>query len=74
VVEVAVAGLGDVLSTDEPYGLDGYLTEPAACFCRFDLVPEAGGTIVTVTVEPAEGVAPPSASSVVDVVVATLAG
>ena len=73
-VEVAVAELGEVLSTDEPYGIDGYLTEPAACFCRCELVPEAGGTIVTVTVEPAEDVVPPSASAVVDVLVAAVIG
>lgn len=73
-VEVAVAELGEVLSTDEPYGLDGYLADPVACFCRCELAPEAGGTIVTVTVEPAEGVAPPLASAVVDVLVAAVLG
>lgn len=53
-VEVAVAELGEVLSADEPYGLEAYLTEPARCFCTVELVPEAGGTIVTVFVEAAD--------------------
>lgn len=65
VVEVAVAERGEVVASDEPYGLEGYLAEPVPCFCRFELVPEAGGTIVTVAVEPAEDVAPPSAAEVV---------
>lgn len=53
-VEVAVAELGEVVSTDEPYGLEAFLTEPAGCFCTIELVPEAGGTIVTVSVQSAD--------------------
>lgn len=65
VVEVTVAERGEVVGAEEPYQLEGYLGEPVACFCRFELVPEAGGTIVTVTVEPAEDVTPPSGADVV---------
>ena len=65
VVAVAVAAAGEILDADEPYALDGYLAEPGPCFCRFELVLEAGGTIVGVTVGAAEGVAPPAASDVV---------
>ena len=49
---VAAYGLGDILVADEPYLLELYLGEPA-CFCRLTLVPEAGGSLVTVEVGPA---------------------
>lgn len=65
VVALAVAAAGELLDADEPYSLEGYLVEPGPCFCRFELAPEAGGTLVTVTVGAAEAVAPPTASSVV---------
>lgn len=66
VVAVAVAAVGgEVLDADEPYALYAYLATPVPCFCRFELVPEAGGTIVTLTVEAAEDVEPPDAASVV---------
>lgn len=71
-VEVAVAGLGEVLSADEPYGVKAFLTDPAHCFCTIELVPEAGGTIVTVTVHPAEGVGPPPAQDVVAAIVRSI--
>jgi hypothetical protein len=47
----AVATLGEVLDADEPYRIEAYLNEPAPCFATLDLVPEAGGSIVTVTVD-----------------------
>ncbi len=66
-------GLGDILSSDEPYRLEVYLTEPAPCFCQMTLVPEAGGSIVMVDVEaPGDGTAPPPAAAVKDVLVAGL--
>ena len=65
VLEPAVAERGEVLAADEPYRLEAYLAEPTPCFCTLELVPEAGGTIVTVVVEPAEGVEPPTAAAVV---------
>ena len=65
-------GLGDILVTEEPYLLELYLTEPAPCFCQLTLVPEAGGSVVTVQVSPpAEAQAPP-AESVRDVLVGEL--
>jgi hypothetical protein len=64
VVRLAVDDLGEVVTADEPYLLEGYLAEPRACFVRVELVPEAGGSQVTVTVAPAEGVSPPSAGDV----------
>ena len=65
-------GLGDILVTEEPYLLELYLTEPAPCFCQLTLMPEAGGSVVTVEVSPpAEADAPPS-ETVRDVLVAEL--
>jgi hypothetical protein len=65
-------GLGDILVTEEPYLLELYLTEPAPCFCQLTLVPEAGGSVVTVEVSPpAEADAPP-AETVRDVLVGEL--
>lgn len=64
VVAVTAVGAGEVLDADEPYALDGYVTEPWPCFVRVELVPEAGGTIATLAVSAAEGVAPPPAAAV----------
>lgn len=70
---VAGYGLGDILAADEPYLLELYLNEPAACFCRLTLVPEAGGSLVTAEVSPAiDSSAPPPAAAVIDVLVAEL--
>jgi hypothetical protein len=39
-----------VLVDDPPYLLDVHLTDPAPCWCRLELLPEAGGTTVNLTV------------------------
>jgi hypothetical protein len=70
---LAAYGLGDILVTDEPYLLELYLSEPAPCFCRLTLVPEAGGSIVTVDVGPAgDSIEAPTPSEVIEVLVAEL--
>ncbi|MBW3669552.1 MAG: J domain-containing protein [Actinobacteria bacterium] len=71
-VEAALAELGEVLSADEPYGVEAFVAEPAPCFCTIELAPEAGGTIVTVTVQPAEEGPPPSAGDVAAAIVGSL--
>lgn len=71
-VEVAVAELGELLSADEPYGIEAFLAEPVRCFCAIELAPEAGGTIVTVTVQPAEDGPPPSAHDVAAAIIRSL--
>jgi hypothetical protein len=65
-------GLGDILVADEPYVLEVYLPEPAPCFCRLELVPEAGGSIVTLDITAAEGAAPPPVAAVRDTFIAEL--
>jgi hypothetical protein len=47
----AVATLGEVVDADEPYRIEAYFNEPGPCFATLELVPEAGGSIVTVTVD-----------------------
>jgi hypothetical protein len=66
-------GLGEILTSDEPYALDAYLSEPRPCFCQLWLAPEAGGTIVTIDVLPAEeDVEAPAVAAVRDRLVAEL--
>jgi hypothetical protein len=54
VMRVTVAALGEVLDTDEPYRLEGWLAGQD-CFIVLDLVPDAGGSTVTVSVDPSGG-------------------
>lgn len=70
---LAAYGLGDILVADEPYLLELYLLEPAPCFCRLTLVPEAGGSIVTVDLSPAaDRLHAPAPAEVIEVLVAEL--
>jgi hypothetical protein len=72
---VAAYGLGDILVTEEPYLLELYLTEPSPCFCRLALVPEAGGSLVTVDVSPAHDAhEAPDPQAVIEVLVTELNG
>ena len=48
--------IGEVLVDEPPYQLDVVLEEPYACWCRLDLVPDAGATTVSLTLA---GIAPP---------------
>jgi hypothetical protein len=66
-------GLGEILVADEPYNLELYLAEPLACFCALSLVPEAGGSIVTIEVTGADGGEAPPVGAVRDVLIAELA-
>jgi hypothetical protein len=65
-------GIGDILVAEEPYTMELYLSEPASCFCQLSLVPEAGGSIVTIDLTPAEATDPPPAESVRDLLVSEL--
>lgn len=42
--------IGEVLDDDPPYVLECRLGEPYACWCRLELVPDAGGSTVSLTV------------------------
>lgn len=47
---VVVSWIGDVLDDDPPYVLECHLREPSPCWCRLDLVPDAGGSTVSIVV------------------------
>jgi hypothetical protein len=42
--------LGEVLDDDPPYVLELHLHEPLDCWCRLDVVPDAGASTVSLTV------------------------
>ena len=47
---VVTSWMGEVLVDDPPYLLEVHLHEPGPCWCRLDLVPDAGASTVTLTV------------------------
>jgi hypothetical protein len=46
---VVASWLGEVIDDDPPYRLDVWLGEPFGCWCRLDLVPDAGASTVGLT-------------------------
>lgn len=52
---VATAELGEVEDDDPPYVLRTLLSEPIACWCQLDLVPDAGASTVSVSIAAVEG-------------------
>ena len=67
---VVTAWHGEVLVDDPPYLLEVHLQDPSPCWCRLELLPEAGGTIVNLTVLGTD--AGPTAEEVRDLWVASL--
>ncbi len=63
----AAERLGRVLADDPPYVLEVGLTTPAPCWCRLELLPEAGGTTVMLTVAGTTRRPPPPIEDVRDV-------
>lgn len=55
---VVTSWIGELLVDDPPYVLEAFLMEPEPCWCRLDLVPDAGTTTVSITVAGVEGPAP----------------
>ena len=47
---VAAGWLGEMIDDDPPYRLDVHMTDPFECWCRFDIVPDAGASTVSLTV------------------------
>jgi hypothetical protein len=64
--------LGEVLVDDPPYQLDVALEEPYACWCRLDLLPDAGATTVSLTLAGIGQHPPPDLDDVRDLWVANL--
>jgi hypothetical protein len=63
--------MGEVLVDDPPYLLEAHLDDPGDCWCRLELLPEAGATTVMLTVAGIEGRGP-SVEAVRDRFVANL--
>ncbi len=69
---VVTSWMGDVLVDDPPYVLEVHLVEPGPCWCRLDLVPDAGGSTVTLTVASVGDDSAPDVEAVRDAWVANL--
>ena len=69
---VVTSMIGEVLVDDPPYILEVHLTDPGPCWCRLDLVPDAGGSTVTLTVASVGDDTAPDVETVRDVWVASL--
>jgi hypothetical protein len=69
---VVTSWFGEVLVDDPPYVLDVHLLEPAPCWCRLELVPDAGSSTVSLTVAAVENGAAPDVDVVRDQYVAAL--
>nr|MBA3606308.1 hypothetical protein [Acidimicrobiia bacterium] len=71
-VLVAASWLGDVVVDDPPYLLEIDLGEPFDCWCRLDLVPDAGASTVSVMLASRDGRPVPDLDAVRDAWVSTL--
>jgi curved DNA-binding protein CbpA len=69
---VVTTWLGEVLVDDPPYQLDVALEDPYACWCRLDLLPDAGATTVSLTLAGIGANPPPDLDAVRDLWVANL--
>ena len=69
---IVATWLGEVLVDDPPYQLDVALGEPFDCWCRLDLVPDAGSSTVAVTLASLDGRPVPDLDAVRDAWVANL--
>ncbi|MCB0966057.1 MAG: J domain-containing protein [Ilumatobacter sp.] len=52
---IAASILGDVVDDDPPYRLEAHLTDAPRAWCRLDIVPDGGGSTVSLTVASDEG-------------------
>jgi hypothetical protein len=69
---VVATWLGEPLDDDPPYRLDVLLGEPFGCWCRLDLVPDAGASTVALTLGSVDGRPVPDLDAVRDAWVAEL--
>jgi hypothetical protein len=64
---IVASWIGKILVDEPPYQLDVHLYEPAECWCRLDLVPDAGASTVSITIASADDGPVPDVESVRDV-------
>ncbi|HVE19493.1 MAG TPA: J domain-containing protein [Ilumatobacteraceae bacterium] len=69
---IVTSWMGELLVDDPPYVLEVHLIEPAPCWCRLDLVPDAGSSTVSLTVASIDGTPAPDVEAVRDLWVANL--
>lgn len=67
---IVTSWIGEVLVDEPPYLLDVHLYEPDHCWCRLELVPDAGGSTVSLTVASIGGTPVPDVETVRDLWVA----
>lgn len=63
---IVASWLGEPLDDDPPYRLDVVLDEPFGCWCRLDLVPDAGASTVALTLGSIDGRPVPDLDAVRD--------
>jgi hypothetical protein len=63
---VVTSWIGEVLDDDPPYRLDVHLHDPAPCWCRLELVPDAGASTVSITLANEAGQSVPNIERVRD--------
>jgi len=69
---IVTSWMGEVLDDDPPYRLDTHLYEPIECWCRLEVVPDAGASTVSLTVAGLDGAPTPDVIAVRDAWVANL--
>lgn len=69
---IVATWLGEVVVDEPPYQLDVALGEPFECWCRLDLVPDAGSSTVALTLASLDGRPVPDLDAVRDAWVTNL--
>jgi len=69
---IAASWIGEVLDDDPPYRLEVHLHAPLGCWCRLDVVPDAGASTVSLTVAGVDDAPPPDVVAVRDLWVTSL--
>lgn len=69
---VVASWLGEVLDDDPPHQLDTHLYEPFDCWCRLDVVGDAGASTVSLAVAGIDGAPTPDVIAVRDAWVSNL--
>ncbi|MDX2378347.1 MAG: J domain-containing protein [Acidimicrobiia bacterium] len=64
---VVGAGLGELVDDDPPYRLDVALQAPLRCWCRLDVVPDAGASTVSLSIGSFDDLVPPPIDVIRDV-------
>jgi hypothetical protein len=64
--------IGEVLVDEPPYVLETHLVEPFDCWCRLDIVPDAGASTVSIAVATVGDDRPPDVDAIRDAWVANL--